>query len=129
MLYTVNIDENNYILSIAHADNDNIELDLDQLDLQYLNAYKLIDGVATLDTEKKEELEAAEEQLEKNEEIADLELQLKSSDEDLLSFIEDLFSLKNPLTFISDMINLMKNYATLVANRQSIREQIEELRG
>ena len=28
----------------------------------------------------------------------------------------------------SDMINLMKNYATLVANRKSIREQIEELK-
>ena len=57
----------------------------------------------------------------------DLVAQLKATDEDMLDFVERLFSFKNPLTFIADMIGLMKDYATLVATRQSIREQIRRL--
>jgi len=127
MLYTLNLDSDNYILSIAHTKNDSVELDLESMELAYMNAYKYIDGVLSLDEEKKAELIAQEEAEEKQIQIAELLEQLHSSDEDLLAFIEDLFSFKNPLTFISDMIGLMKNYATLVANRQSIREQIKEL--
>lgn len=129
MLYTVSLDENNYILSVAHTAKDNVELDLEQMELEYLGAYQLVEGVATLDENKKAEIQAEEHQAEVNEEIMELETQLAGTDEDLLSFIEDLFSLKNPLTFISDMINLMKNYAALVTNRKSIRQQIEELKG
>ena len=129
MLYTVSLDENNYILSVAHTANDNVELNLEEMELEYLGAYQLLEGIATLDENKKAEIQAEEHQAEVNEEIAELETQLAGTDEDLLSFVEDLFALKNPLTFISDMINLMKKYATLVASRQTIREQIEELKG
>ena len=129
MLYTVNLDKDNFILSVSHTKNDNIELNLDELELAYLGAYKLVDGKVTLDEDRKAEIQAEEHQTEVNEEIMELETQLAGTDEDLLSFVEDLFALKNPLTFISDMINLMKKYATLVASRQTIREQIEELKG
>ena len=114
-------------MSVGHTSNDTVELDLESMELEYLNAYQLLEGVAVLDEKKKEELIAEQEEQEKQFEIITLTEQLKSSDEDMLDFLEQLFSFKNPLTFISDMIGLMKNYATLVATRQSIREQIKEL--
>lgn len=127
MLYTVSLDSNNYILSVAHTQHDDTELNLEEMELEYLGAYQLIEGVATLDEEKKAELVAEQEEQEKQIEIMNLSLQLQSTNTDMLDFVEQLFALKNPLTFISDMINLMKNYMTLVATRQSLREQIKEL--
>ena len=127
MKYTVSLDENNYILSVAHTQHDDTELNLEEMELEYLGAYQLIEGVATLDEEKKAELIAQEEEQEKQIEIMNLSLQLQSTNTDMLDFLEQLFTLKNPLTFISDMFNLMKNYTTLVATRQSLREQIKEL--
>lgn len=128
MLYTVNLDDNNYILSVAHTDNDNVELNLDDMEYQYLSAYKLMDGSAVLDLVKKAELIAEDAAREKQEQIEVLIHQLESTNDDMLGFLEDLFTLKNPLTFISDMFALMKNYTSLVAARQEIREQIKELR-
>lgn len=128
MLYTVNTDNDGYILSVAHTSNDNVELDLESMELEYLNAYQLVEGVAVLDENRKEELITEQETQEKQLQIFSLMEQLKATDEDLLGFLEDLFSLKNPLTFISDMFNLMKNYATLVADRISLRQQIEQLK-
>lgn len=126
MLYTVNLDENGYILSISNTEYDSVELDLDTMELEYLNAYQIIDGKAVLDEKRKAELIKEEQQREKDEEIAKLVEELKATDEDMLDFLERLFSFKNPLTFISDMISLMKEYATLVANRQQIRKEIKE---
>ena len=128
MLYTVSLNENNYIMSVGHTANDNVELDLESMELEYLNAYQLIEGVAVLDEERKAEIIAENEEQEKQYEIITLTEQLKATDEDMLDFLERLFSFKNPLTFIADMINLMKDYATLVATRQDIREQIRRLR-
>ena len=127
MLYTVILDENNYILSVANTKNDDTELNLEEMELEYLNAYQLIEGVAVLDEKRKAELIAEEEEEEKQTEIVVLTEQLESSDEDMLGFLEDMFSLKNPLTFISDLINLMKNYSMLVVARQQIRQKIKEL--
>ena len=128
MLYTVSLNENNYIMSVGHTSNDNVELDLDSMELEYLNAYQLLEGVAVLDEEKKAEIIAQNEEQEKQMQIFSLLEQLHQTDEDMLDFVERLFSFKNPLTFIADMINLMKDYATLVATRQGIREQIKNLR-
>lgn len=54
MKYTLNLDNNNYVLSIAHTPNDNIELDLSECDLRYLNAYQFSDGKLVLDDAKKQ---------------------------------------------------------------------------
>lgn len=129
MLYTLNLDKDNYILSIAHTKFDNVELDIDKIDLEYLQAYKYENKTVTLDENKKAELKKAYEQETKNNEINLLKIQLAQSDDDLLSFIEDWFSLKNPLTFISDMFALMKNYTSIVTERRSIRARIKELGG
>ena len=54
--YTLNLDLDNYVLSISHTPNDNIELDLSSVDLTYLNAYQYSDGELVLDEVKKAEL-------------------------------------------------------------------------
>lgn len=127
MLYTVSLDEKNYIMSVAHTSKDDTELNLEEMELDYLNAYQIIKGKAVLDEKRKAELIAEKENQEKEEQITELVMQLESSNDEMLEFVEDLFSLKNPLTFISDMFTLMKNYTALVTERQSIRQQIKEL--
>lgn len=127
-MFTVNLDKNGFILSISHTAGDNVSLNLEEMDLNHLNAYQLFDGKAVLNEERLAELVVEEEEREKEIEIADLINQLKSTDEDLLAFVEDLFSLKNPLTFITDLIGLMAKYTKLVADRIAIRKQIEDLR-
>lgn len=128
-MFTVNLDKDGFILSISHTASDNIHLDLEEMDLNHLNAYQLIDGKTVLNEEKLAELVAEEEEREKETEIADLTSQLESSNDDMLGFLEDLGSLTNPLTFISDLISLAKKYSTMIANRKNIREQIKKLRG
>lgn len=52
MKYTINVDENGYILSIANTETDTEELDLASLDLKFLNCYRYKNGKAILDEEK-----------------------------------------------------------------------------
>lgn len=74
MLYTVNLDENNFILSVAHTKNDNVELNLEEMELEYLSAYQLVEGKAILNEERKAELIAEEEERKRKEqEPTDLE--------------------------------------------------------
>lgn len=60
MKYTINVDENGYILSIANTENDTDEIDLGPLDLSFLNCYKYENGKAILDEEKKLKLQTEE---------------------------------------------------------------------
>ena len=52
MLYTLNLDTNNYVLSIAHTPNDNIELDLSSIDLKHILCYRFINNTLVLDENK-----------------------------------------------------------------------------
>ena len=79
-VYTLNLDKNNYVLSIAHTKNDNVELDLSKYDLTNLSCYKYINGELVLDTEKLEELEALKEKDKLLQEKAGLEVWLKAHD-------------------------------------------------
>lgn len=67
-MYTVNLDKDNFILSISHTKNDNVNLNLEEIDLHYLNAYQLISGKAVLNEEKKAELIKEEEEQKRREE-------------------------------------------------------------
>lgn len=62
MEYTLNIDTNNYVLSIAHTPNDNVELDLSLYDLKHLSCYRLVNNILVLDETKLAEIIAKEEQ-------------------------------------------------------------------
>lgn len=130
--YTLNLDENNFILSIAHTINDDTELDLSKIELKFLNAYQLIDGEVVLNEERYNELKAEEEEIEKQIEIADLEEKLNETDYIIARWGEEIVALDNPLTWIADAIKINIKYATkykeTFANRKTWRERIEELR-
>ena len=64
-MYTLNLDENNFVLSIAHTTNDNVPLDLTDVDLEYLNAYQYFGNGLVLNQERKEEIIAEREAQEK----------------------------------------------------------------
>lgn len=60
--YTLNLDTNNYVLSIAHTQNDSIELDLSIYDLKHLSCYRIVNDTLVLDENKLAETIAKEEQ-------------------------------------------------------------------
>lgn len=78
--FTLNLDKNNYVLSISHTKNDNIELDLSKYDLTNLSCYKYINGELVLDTEKLAEIEELKEKDKLLQEKAQLETWLKEHD-------------------------------------------------
>lgn len=133
MLYTVTLDDDRYILSVSHTPNDNVDIDLDLLDLRYLNAYRLIDSEIILDEARKAEMVAEEQQQAIDEEIADLKAKLNESDYIVANTFEQVMSLDNAITFIADFIKIMadfrKKYADLIINRKNWRARIEELEG
>ena len=59
--YTLNLDDNNYVLSIAHTPNDNVELDLSSIDLKNISCYQFVNGSLELDENKSAETIAKEE--------------------------------------------------------------------
>lgn len=82
--YTLNLDNNNYVLSVAHTRNDSIELDLSKYDMNHISCYQLIGGALVLDETKlakviKEE-EGRERLFELSAEKAELEAWLKAHD-------------------------------------------------
>lgn len=82
--YTLNLDSNNYILSIAHTSNDNIELDLSSIDLKHISCYRFINKTLVLDETKLSKTIAKEEQDKTKQELlsekAQLETWLKKHD-------------------------------------------------
>ena len=129
--YTLTLDKNNFILSIAHTENDNIELDISKINLRYLGAYQLIDGDIVLNEERKAEIIDEEEEADKQIEITELKEYLISTSDVANDFVEQLFSVTNPLAFVSDLISLMslyKNtYKSILEQRKQARERIKEL--
>lgn len=127
MKYTLNLDENKYILSVGHTQNDNVEIDLSLLDFNYLTAYRFINSEIILDEQKKLELVNAEKQRENEQLKNQLIKKLEESNDTVLEMLEDLGSLTSPTTFIIDLIALGKKYASIIAERKNIRAQIKEL--
>lgn len=80
MKYTLSLDDNNYILSIANTQNDNVELDLSKYDLVHLSCYRFINGELILDETKVSRLKADEEKSKLIEEKAELEAWLSAYD-------------------------------------------------
>ena len=131
MLYTVTLDKENYLTSVAHTQNDNIELDLSTLNLPYLNAYKMVDNAPVLDEEKLQSLIEAEQQEAKNEEIKELKDKLSKTDYVIAETFEEIMSLESSVTFVIDFINIIKQfknqYAEVIADRKAWRQRIKEL--
>lgn len=131
MLYTVKTDEKNFILSISHTDHDNIEIDdLSKLELKYLNAYQLVDGIPVINEMKKAELIAEENKQDHDAHIEELKQFLKDTDYITAETFEKVMSLNNPVTFITDILKILveykSKYAVLIEQRQSARAEIED---
>lgn len=131
MLYTVTVDKDMYILSIGHTSNDNIDIDLDSLDLSYLNAYRLMDDGIILDESRKQEILSQKEEAAKQSEISELKSKLNETDYIMAETFEQIMSLDNAVTFIVDIIRILKEfsqtYSETIANRKLWRQRIKEL--
>ena len=79
-LYTLNLDTDNYVLSIAHTPSDNVELDLSKYDLSHLSCYRFINGGLVIDEAKVSRLKAEEEKAKLIAEKAELEAWLSAHD-------------------------------------------------
>lgn len=133
MKYTINTDDNNFVLSISNSSNDNIELDLSKINLEYLNAYQLIEDVLILNDDKLNEIKTEKIEIEKQNEIINLQENLNNTDYIISKTFEEIMSLDNNITFITDFIKILKNFRTQykdqLSNRKKWRNRIEELRG
>lgn len=110
MKYSLNLDKDNYVLSIAHTMNDNVELNLKDYDLTYLSAYRFIDNKLVLDEEKNNSLVDTKA---KAEQIAELKKQLVDTDYEAIKYSEGWFT--------------EEEYAPIKAKREALREQIRKL--
>lgn len=79
-VYTLNLDKNNYVLSIAHTPSDSVELDLSKFDLNHLSCYRFINRKLVLDEEKASRLKMEEEKLKLIKEKTDIESWLSAHD-------------------------------------------------
>ena len=111
--YTLNLDSNNYVISIAHTMNDNIELDLSLYDLTNISCYQYINGKLVLDENKLSELEALKEK--------DKLLQEKSELESWLS-LHDYIGTK-----IATGRATVEEYATEIEEMTKKAERINEI--
>lgn len=131
MLYTITLDGEGYILSIANTKNDDTELDLSVLDLPHIQAYKLVDGQPLLDEAKLQVMIEAEQRKAKDEEIEELKRYLNETDYIMAETFESVMALNNPVTFIADFIKILvdfkQQYADAIANRKLWRQRIKEL--
>lgn len=113
MKYTLNLDNDNYLLSIAFTEHNSYELDISTIELAYINAYKLVDGKLVLDEAKKQSIIN-----ERNKQSA--EQRINSLKEELLKY--DYIGIK-----IAMGVATKKEYAEQIAYTETIREQIREL--
>lgn len=131
MLYTINTDKNNFVLSISHTTNDNIDVDIDSIEPEYLNAYELVGNKLIMNQDRKSEIETERNEEAKRTEIESLKKSLADTDYIVSETFENVLALDNPVTFISDFIKVMvqfnSKYATVIANRKIWRDRIEEL--
>lgn len=113
MKYTLNLDTNNYVLSIAQTQNDNVELDLSLYDLKHLSCYRFINGSLVLDENKLNELKQKENK-------ATIEEQIITLKQELTTY--DYIGIK-----ISMGVATKEEYADKIAYTETLREKIRAL--
>ena len=131
MIYTINFDNENFVLSIGHTINDNIEIDnLDEIG-EYLTCCKVEGTKLVIDATKKAEYEASKTRVKTEERKAELHKLLNESDYLVARTFEQVMSCTNPLTFITDVIAVVTNfsakYGDVIANRQTWRDELEAM--
>ena len=112
MLYKLILDEKNYLQDFVHMANeeDVYELNASEMNLEYLNCYKLVGDEVIFDEEK---YNALVDTKAKDEEIARLKEELESTDYEAIKYSEGWFT--------------NEEYAPIKAKREALREQIRAL--
>ena len=131
MLYTINFDNNNYVLSISHTANDNVEID-NLLEVgEYLTCCKIEGNKLVIYENKKSEHDAAKSKHTTEERKQELHRLLDESDYLVDRTFEQVMSCTNPVTFITDVIAIVTKFASkygdVIANRQTWRDELEKL--
>lgn len=67
MKYSIIVDENKYLVSCSHTNTDKDIYEIENLEKEYINCYKLVDDILVLDEEKKALIIAEEEARETHE--------------------------------------------------------------
>ena len=116
-LYTLNLDENGHILSIAHTAADDVELDLSTIDTDHLGAYQYMDGALVLDEDNLAEMLDAEKRAENAVEISRLKSEIAATDYQIIKCSECQL-LGQPMPY---------DVAELHEKRQAIRDKINKL--
>ena len=111
--YTLNLDTNNYVLSIAHTKNDNIELDLSKYSLANLSCYQFVNDSLILDEKKLNESQQKENKAIVEEQIVTLKQELATY---------DYIGVK-----ISMGVSTREEYADKIAYTETLREKIRDL--
>ena len=128
MKANLTLDQNNYILTLKTAIDGEYDVP-DDINLDFINCYQLVDGEFVFDEDKYNEVKGQDDV---NEEIEDLEKKLNSTDYIIARWGEELVSLDNPLTWIADVISINRKYRNMyleaLRNRKIWRARIEELR-
>ena len=131
MLYTVNLDNDNFVLSVAHTPNDNVEINNLEDNKQYLHCCRLIGNLLVIDRDKKAAYEAKIKKEETEKRKAELHSLLNESDYIIARTFEQVMSCTNPLTFITDIIAIITKfsaqYGEVIANRQTWRDELEAM--
>ena len=131
MLYTVKIDNDNFVLSVGHTSDDNTEINNLEENKEYLHCCKLVGNLLVLDRDKKAEFDAKikKEEIEKRKN--ELQSLLNESDYIIARTFEQVMSCTNPLTFITDIIAIITKfsaqYGEVIANRQTWRDELEAM--
>ena len=131
MKYTINYDNEGFVLSISNTKNDSIEIDnLSEIG-EYLNCCKVEGTKLIIDETRKVEYEATKSKSATEERKAELHKLLNESDYLVDRTFEQVMSCTNPLTFITDVIAIVTNfsakYGDVIANRQTWRDELEAM--
>ena len=116
-LYTLNLDENGHILSIAHTAADDVDIDLSTIDTDHLGAYQYMGGALVLDEDKLAEMLAAEKQAENAVEVSRLKAEIAATDYQIIKCSECML-LGEQMPY---------DVAELHERRQAIRDAINAL--
>lgn len=131
MKYSVNLDNNGFVLSIYHTKNDNIEIEnLTEIG-EYLTCCTIADNKLVIDDTKKAEYDASKSKEKTEERKAELHKLLDDSDYLVDRTFEQVMSCTNPITFIADVIAIVTKfsakYGDVIANRQTWRDELEAM--
>ena len=112
MKYKLILDDNKYLNGFVHTntEEDVYELNASEMNLDYLNCYKLVNDEVIFDEEK---YNALVDTKAKAEQIAELKKQLADTDYEAIKYSEGWFT--------------DEEYAPIKANRETLREQIRAL--